>query len=149
MSRLVSLLLIPLCLLGQPMPHAHSGSDANTPKDHDARPHVHIGGGHSHSHGKAHHHGAAAGHHHDDDGPVQNAVSSLADHESDALYLSDFRADGSLKKVQSPTDAIPLSVVWELVWPVVQSESPCWNVMQPPDPFGGMPVYLRTASLRI
>jgi hypothetical protein len=149
MSRLMSLLLIPLCLLGQPMPHAHHGSDVSTPKGHDTRPHVHIGGGHSHSHEKGHHHGVAAGHHHDDEGRAQTAVSSLADHENDALYFSDFPADGSLKRGQLPTDSIPLLVVWELIWPSVQDEWPCWLVMHPPDLFGGLPVYLRTASLRI
>ena len=144
MSRLVALLLIPLCLLGQAMPHSHAGSRSGEPEDHGDRPHVHLGHHHGHSHECDHRH-----HHDDEECPAGNRVCSGTDHDSDAVYLGDFLASVSLKTVSAPAAASIVAALWSTCVPVVPAVTVCRYLAAPPDPSGGLPVYLRTTSLRI
>ena len=91
MRWFVSLLLIPMCLLGNPLPHAHCGSGASGPADHAARPHIHLLGGHHpfHSPMAQHRHGQA-GHNHDQPPSQASTVCPMGDHEADAFYLADW-----------------------------------------------------------
>ncbi len=61
----ISLILIPMCLFGQGLPHSHGGSDISEPADHAVRPHVHLYASrphHDHENGVEHdHHHAHAG----------------------------------------------------------------------------------------
>lgn len=143
MSRVVAFLLIPLCLMGQPMPHAHAGLAG---KDHhDGRNHVHLGHRHHHSHGAGHRHH----HHHDDDARPQGC-SELPDHDADAVFLGDLSAGDPLKRVAAPQWDLVIDVSRALLVPLIAVDRVrCRYVVDPPDPSSGTPVYLQTASLRI
>ncbi len=144
MSRVVALLLIPLCLLGQPMPHAHSVAEHDQRSKHDGRAHIHLG--HSHHHG---HHAHGDHHHHGDEAPLQS-VSELPEHDADAIFLGDFHASGSLKKVDVPQCPLMTALLWSWLTPIlVDVDQHSSYVLSPPDPLGGTPVYLKTTSLRI
>lgn len=143
MSRLVALLLIPLCLLGQPMPHSHAGSRSDEPGDHSSRPHVHLGHHHSHSHSRGHQH------HHEDESPAETSVFAGTDHDGDAIYLGDFRASGSLKTVSAPSAMLFIAAIWHSWMPAAPAITVCRYIAAPPDSSAGMPVYLQATSLRI
>lgn len=146
MSRVIALLLIPLCLLGQPMPHAHA--DRSGKDDHDARTHIHVG--HVHP-GHCHHHSHGGGHHHHHDAePGLPGLSDLPDHDADAVFLGDFRSGGSLRKVAVPQWNLDHAAVWTRMVPIIADRNACCRyVLEPPDPSGGTPLYLQATSLLI
>lgn len=156
MRRFVSLLLIPLYLIGAPMPHSHCGTGVVEPNNHATQPHLHLAGGHDHSHSHSashgHQHSAALDHHDDEDSGStgsEPSVTPRTDHDADALYLTDQTSDGRRHVVEPPTGAFALQAIvvdddrlgrqkahFKWAWP-------------PPDADGGLPIYLRISSLRI
>jgi hypothetical protein len=95
MRRVIALLLIPMCLFGQGMPHSHAGTGVCEPEGHAARPHVHLHCGHDHDEVVAahdHHHADAANHDHlqvrvTSERTNAPAFAPIADHDADAFYL--------------------------------------------------------------
>ncbi|MEZ6076116.1 MAG: hypothetical protein R3C56_10735 [Pirellulaceae bacterium] len=95
MKRVLSLLLIALLMLGHLLPHSHVGTGADQPGDPAARPHIHLAShdshhGHSHDHAQAtddHDHGDSI-RHGTDTASNTLGISSLSDHDSDAIYFA-------------------------------------------------------------
>ena len=99
MNRFVSLLLIPLLMLGHVLAHSHAGTGTNHLNDRAARPHIHLTSHdhhknrdhHGHAHGSAlisgdHDHGDSV-HPKADSGRDRLHLTGLNDHDSDAVYL--------------------------------------------------------------
>jgi len=93
MKRLVSLLLIPMFMLGQPLPHSHAGAGVDQPDDHAARPHVHLAQ-QDHHHGHSHAEPEMEADDHRDDSGVSDADEGIAaifglnGHDDNAFYLA-------------------------------------------------------------
>ncbi|WP_146516491.1 hypothetical protein [Rubripirellula amarantea] len=149
LARILSLLLIPLFVLGQSLPHSHLGSGIGTPSDHANRPHVHLGGGHSHHDDGDHHHD------HDETGVDDLACSATGfalslphQHDSDAVYLASASIAVGRSAAAPSTDAVSVDACLsiESARPHVPMSSPR-NVSA--RRYGGLPIYLLTASLRL
>lgn len=162
MRQLISLLLIPLAMLGQCLPHSHLGSGAHSLDDHSPRPHIHLSGGHQHASpdGDHHHDGLVddGEHHNDIDAAnfelpqlVQTdrapfSVSVPADHDSDAIYFADQSCAVKL------TDSVPhddsLDFGWSKSTPFVLGNARIHNrISHPPDRFASLPIFLKVSSL--
>ncbi len=153
MNRLVSLLLILLLVLGQPLIHSHAGSGVFEPGGHDLRPHVHLAA-HSHQHDAPH---GDDEHHHEGDHPRDSdnheqspegeAVSPLVDHDSDAIYL----LASTAVSASVPSFSIDFEVAQtRSVAYFNQFDAPDRNCScGPPDRYATLPVFLLTASLRL
>lgn len=153
MHRLVSLLLIPLCLMGQFFcPHSHHGTGVAEPSGHSARPHIHLSGGHDHHHGHPHRH-HSHGESDDADHPAESTVpesaSPLTDHDRDALYLVNSSCDSRLSAVRVIVDFSPASGFWAFAPMPLLSPLSTAGAFDPPDRYGGLALYLRVSSLRI
>lgn len=147
MNRFVSLLLIPLFVLGQVLPHSHAGSGVVEPDDHSARPHVHLSHSH-HEHGDGHEHG----HEHD------TVVSSLdgftatphsANHDHDAVYFAASTVFASRAVVATQFE---WSTMLDLPLPstlAIGELRSCSRISDPPDRCSPIPIYLLVASLRL
>jgi hypothetical protein len=146
MHRIVSLLLIPLCLMGQFFcPHSHVGTVVDEPIEHSSRPHVHLSASYDH---QRHH--QVADHCHDGEDPVApETASPLTDHDRDALYLADSTCDSRILVVRQMVDFPPASGVWSAVPTPTPQCASIEGIFNPLDPYGGLPIYLRIASLRI
>lgn len=166
MCRWVSLVLIPLLLVGQSfgMAHTHQGTGVAEPKDHAARPHFHTHGGngrrhhhHHHSYGnttanglgrvKHRHHGEAH------ESPEAASWRSAADHDDDAVYVSTavtlgvgrrLAADDSGAQAIVGLDAGTTEKTWERA-----TDNGLVLGLPPPVPLSRIPLYLRNLSLRI
>lgn len=165
MRTLISIVLIPLCMLGQCLPHSHTGVSAHSLDDHSSRPHVHLSGGHHHGPNDDHHpHDGPVNleqeHHHsafgDDeiDQPclVQSdskpcaVIAVPADHDSDAIYFADpsyaVKLAGSVPKV----DALDLAC-GSFSPRVLGGAGVHKRVGHPPDRFASLPIFLTVSSL--
>ena len=154
LNRFVSLLLIPIFVLGSAVPHSHAGSSAPIPSDHSARPHIHVG---SHHHG---HHGHTHSHEHDEPsdplvataGP-DDAAGSCADrplgHDADAIYLLD---TGDYTPPSTPMERESGEPLLTFL-PHLSDSSP--PALQRPAhghsflPHYGLPIFLLDAALRL
>jgi len=144
MHRLLSLILIPLFVLGPALPHSHAGSETIAPDNHGSRPHVHLHGHDHHTHGDEHHH-----HHHDDDKSSESdPLSTSAEHDSDAVYFA--------ASDQFPSRSISLQRIdlGQLQWLPAElndqtSPATAFQVVDPPDRFPTLPVYLLNRTLRL
>ncbi|WP_068138662.1 hypothetical protein [Roseimaritima ulvae] len=159
MNRVVSLLLIPMFLLGQCSAHAHGGSGVSGSETHGQRPHLHVGAisgqsqephprGHQNAHGDepSHDHG------HPHAGVEFNTANSLLsnhrDHDADAIYFAGgVTVSGRIDKVNDPCPVV-LASMWccDELKPSTAVDSASCN---PPDRYGNLPIYLQTASLRL
>lgn len=155
MHRFVSLLLIPVFVLGQPLPHSHAGMNGGESEGHSQRPHFHLSVDHHHGHtGEGHHH-----HHHhhphEQGDPSElhaeltfsNVFSIPVDHDSDAVYLAD--TDWTVSRTVS-VPVVNATIFWiRTVRPIVTNTRADCRQCHPPDRDAGLPVYLLTASLRL
>lgn len=97
MNRIVTILLIPLFVVGNALAHSH-GTVAH-PSNVQTRSHVHVSGGshhdqdahdshHHHSHDHDHRHHGQDHQNHDQDGESSDSTPvAPVEHESDAVYL--------------------------------------------------------------
>ena len=151
MNRFLSVLLIPLFVLGQALPHSHAGSGMVEPVDHAARPHLHLFLGHSPDH--THH---DDGDHDRDHGEQVDSVDSTSvhflsthdDHDSDAVYL--VKSDTSLSRSLS-VERAGCPIAFDFVelcfdWPKGLAFGFA-NLL--PDRPAGLPIYLLVGSLRL
>ena len=149
MNRLVSLLLIPLFILGQVCCHSHAETGVDAPSNHDSRPHVHVSvsvhhHGHSHhEHSDDKHQGSVAADLELTDMP--GAVFSVNEHDSDAIYLSN-----------SPITCRQSFGGWEIdsslacvIGAVCLKQGQTYQRQRvvPPQRYWTLPIYLLTASL--
>jgi hypothetical protein len=145
MNRLISLLLIPLFMLGQPLPHSHAGTGIIEPDGHSIRPHIHVAGGHSHD--TSDHHHVHAGQSAADGVVVAVAETAPTDHNSDAIYLVDGKWTASRTVVVSKI--VFAELAWTSLAPVNREVDHACRFSDPPDRYAGLPIYLLTASLRL
>ena len=158
MKRLVTLLVIPMMLLGHVLPHTHAGTRVDRPDDHSARPHIHLA-----MHGHGHTHGETAAHGLDEHGLDKNDVDQqVADrpsdghldlftvnqHDEDAVYLggsttSHHRLNGS--GVQSDSTSAHFVVPEAFGCLATLGRQYTWS----PQLYYSLPIYLLTASLRL
>ncbi len=170
MRSLVSLLLIPLAVLGQCLSHAHLGIGAHSLDDHSSRPHIHLSGGHLHNsldddhHDGDHHHDGLVdeeqGDHHIDIGDanfelpqwVQPSVAPCSDfavptdHDSDAIYFADPSCAVKLADSVAYDDLMDFG--WGRSTPFVLGNAGIRNrISHPPDRFASLPIFLTVNSL--
>ena len=147
----MALLLISLCVLGTPMSHAHHGIGACEPADHAVRPHLHLAGGHSHSHAHAakhqHSHGPG-GHAHGHTHTVRSKVivSPIDDHDSDALYLTDWTSNFRCSPCSPPIDEFTCLSMPRLR-ELEGNDTSFVCVWRPPDDLTTRPLFMRYCSL--
>lgn len=146
MGRFLTLLLIPLLLLGRPVPHSHAGSGIVSPDGHDLRPHVHL---HSDHHGHHHgHHSHDRSSHKTDDKDRKVELVPVADHDANAVYFSLGTVPVSKQSGSSLVQTLELIAFNPT--PELLAEQECrylrWH---PPDFTAKLPIYLLTASLRL
>lgn len=148
MRPFVSLLMIPLLVLGHGLCHSHSAIGGNGAGELSARPHFHLSHGHTHASQPAPPQGAGSGA--QASATTSAEVLSLpADHDSDSLYLGDTTCSLNrmlLRKLE-PTTA------WDRL------TTPCWQMryggashllnFHPPDWQRPLPIFLLIASLRL
>lgn len=151
MRRVLSLLLIPMCLTGPARPHAHAGSE---PGDHDVRPHVHVGHAHVHRHGSStphrHHGPKSAAHRHPRSGGGRAGWTAPRNaHDADSLYLTQVVVTARGREAARPVDGPNATGCPSPVFSVGSAPRGVVTAPDPPDPFGGRPIFLRTASLRL
>lgn len=124
MNRFVSQLLIPLLMLGHVLTHSHAGTSTDQRNDRAARPHIHLTS-HDHQKNRVHHGHSHHGHSHCSD-LISEAhdhgdsvhrkadirrdrlqLTSLNDHDSDAVYLmSSTQTYSRLRDICSPEKAL-------------------------------------------
>ncbi|WP_231603104.1 hypothetical protein [Neorhodopirellula pilleata] len=172
LNRLLSILLIPLFVLGQALPHSHAGSGMVEPEDHANLPHLHLSSGHSHGHhhGDGHRHGhddghGDHGHAHPSDTPTGQSpqagqspkagespqatfMSTPVDHDSDAVYVA--QSNNTLGRASHVLQASFASVGVFVEFPADRHDRQ-WlhRSNQMPDRSTGLPIYLLVASLRL
>ena len=162
MNRFVSLLLIPIFMLGHVLPHSHAGTSVVEPNGHSLRPHIHLSSDHHHD---DHHHDDHDDDDHDDDDHEHHhagdqsdgehsetaATATLSvptDHDSDAVYFSD--SDWTASRTVATTLVDSATVAWTSLAPSFDCDSrPGCRCGDPPDRYAGLPIYLLTASLRL
>lgn len=151
MNRLLSILLIPLFVLGQSLPHSHAGSGVVEPDDHAGRPHVHLSAGQ----GNHHEHNVSDGHGHghdlqdekaSDDSPLTGSLSVPVDHDSDAIYVAQSNSTLGRANVVSPL-SFAIICTFVKVFPdrLDRPSLHCSNQIS--DWSVGLPIYLLVASL--
>ena len=145
----ISLILIPFCLLGQPMPHSHFGLSTAESKGHSERPHIHVCGGHRHDHGSNGHTHTHHSHPRSESPLIPTDRGHEPDHDHDAVYLSNCIYDARFPVVQRTSDAITLIGMWITTSDLGQLRISCDCAIDHRDPYGGVPLYLSIASLRI
>ena len=153
MNRIVSLLLIPMFMLGHVLSHSHAGSGVVEPGGHMARAHVHISGGHQHEH-DGHSHDGYDHQHHDAGNPADEDRSETAriatlsvpvEHDSDAVYLIETEWTVGRTVAVQQVD----SVAFAFAPPTTCHARLGSRLVEPPDRYTGLPIYLLTASLRL
>ncbi len=148
LAQLLSILLIPLFVLGQALPHSHAGSSMGEQDDHANRPHVHVRGGHSHLKGADHHHDAVEACADDQAGSGSCISSRPNGHDSSAVYLASATIAFGRAPVAQHTDVVDVGVscLIETSRPIV----PKGRVENAPlRRYGSLPIYLSVASLRL
>ncbi len=145
MYRFISLLLIPFVVLGQGLPHSHTGIGVSKPNGHSLRPHVHL-----HSLDYAHAHAEHADSNQQASSKDKKSihgdfVSPVADHDSDAIYLL---ATTELIRT-CPSIVIDFLVADWAAYPspAVVLEQCRYRTGDPPDKHAGLPFYLLESSL--
>lgn len=153
MHRLLSLLLIPTCLMGQLFcPHSHVGTGVAEPQGHAVRPHIHLSGGHDHCHGRPHRHHSDQGiehSHHAAEAAVPESASPLTDHDQDALYFTCHTCDSRIVVAKQTLDFPPAVGLGKSAGKLGLQQWSIADHFDPPDEHGGLPLYLRISSLRI
>ncbi len=152
MNRFVSLLLIPMFMLGHVLPHSHVGGSIVEPNGHSLRPHIHLSSDHHHHHDDVDdHEHRQAGDQADAEHSQTAVAASLSvpiDHDSDAVYLAAANWTASRTIVTTQADSATLD--WTTLAPLVDRDScPGCLIGHQPDRYAGLPIYLRTASLRL
>lgn len=153
MNRIVSLLLIPLLMLGHVLPHSHVGTGTDQPDDHAARPHIHLAshdsGTDSHEHAEVsedHEHGDSI-HQNSDAIANSDGISGRNDHDDDAIYLanspSTFGRSVGTKQIDLPVAFVVADQC------LAQSQTHQPQRVIPPQRSSSLPIYLLTASLRL
>ncbi|MCM2372270.1 hypothetical protein [Aporhodopirellula aestuarii] len=159
MRRLVTLLLIPMFMLGHALSHSHAGTGVDSPRDHAVRPHLHLSSSdHAHEHGHDHHDDAEHAHSHHvqhetsaEDGSLATSedavISGVQDHDSDAIYFANSPATPgrSVCDVQNIT-AQDYLIGEEFIADLNASHPP---LRHPPQRYTTLPIFLLTASLRL
>lgn len=164
MKQLVSLLLIPMIVLGQAMPHSHAGTGVAESDDHASRPHLHLSIGHSH------HHDADHADHEHDHGTIKTEADDFAssgyslpiEHDSDAIYLAQHIASHIRSVAKHHVDTGDCVFAETLDWnhrtyspKVLSSVTPdryaatAERYAATAERYAGPPIYLLVASLRI
>ncbi|TWT97254.1 hypothetical protein [Neorhodopirellula pilleata] len=151
MNRLFSILLIPLFVLGQALPHSHAGSGMVEQDDHAGRPHVHLSSGHSHDQG--HQDGDEHGHDHQDDkasddSPRTGVLSVPVNHDSDAIYVGQSNITLGRASAVSQLNFANICTFVEVFTDRPDRRS-LLGSNQMPDRSAGLPIYLLVASLRL
>jgi hypothetical protein len=158
MGRIVSLLLIPMFMLGQALPHSHAGSGVAEPECHSRRPHVHLDFDHHHaSDGDDHDHHHASddhGHHHSgQQGDTSDTDSSAAfsiplDHDSGAVYFT--QTDWTTTRTVASLKVDSSDLLWTSIASLFVCDPRMRNrLSDPPDRYWPRPIYLLTASFRL
>ena len=151
MPRIVPLLLIPMLVLGQALPHSHAGTDVVEPNGHSLRPHIHLSSDHHHDHDDDDHEHHHAGDQSESEHSQPTAIATLSvpiDHDSDAFYVAD--ADWTAGRSVGTTQVDSATAVWTSLAPSVNRDSrPGCRCDDPADRYAGLPIYLLTASLRL
>ena len=171
MRSLVSLLLIPLAVLGQCLPHSHMGIGAHSLADDSSRPHIHLSGGHLHEsldddhHDADHHHDGLVdeeqGDHHINIGDDNFELPQLGqsgvvpcsnfavptDHDSDAIYFAD--PSCAVKLADSVPHEDLTDIGWSLSSPSILGKAAGLHnrISHPPDRFASLPIFLTVNSL--
>ena len=147
MRLLVSLLLIPLFVLGQVLPHSHAGTGISVPHDHASRPHIHLHG-HDHHHDHGHHDEHGDDEKEESGNDSDDLLTESSDHDSDAVYLpeSDWTVS---RKVPHQMDLSFVVLAYEDCHKPFVVEGRLQAAFHPPDRESTLPVYLLTASLRL
>ena len=153
MNRLVSLLLIPLLMLGHLLPHSHVGTGTDQPDDHAARPHIHLAshdsGTDSHQHAEVSedHEHAETIHEKSDAVGRSHGISGQNDHYDDAIYLANSPSTIG-RSVGSKQIDLPVAfVIGDQC--LAQSQTHLPQRVVPPQRRSSLPIYLLTASLRL
>lgn len=164
MCQLVSLVLIPLLLVGQSvgLAHTHHGTGIAETEDHAVRPHFHTHGakGHRHTH---HRHGSTAAsgvdwlkhHRHGKSHGTPQAPDwhSIDDHDDDAVYVLMAVTWGVGRRLAAD-DCVVRSVIahdaktTEKAWVSATNDGLVLG-LPPPVLLSRIPLYLRNLSLRI
>ncbi|TWU46572.1 hypothetical protein [Rubripirellula reticaptiva] len=153
MNRLVSLLLIPMFMLGQPLPHSHAGACVDQADDHASRPHVHFAQ-HDHHHGHSHAERESETDYHRDDSGVADAADDIAaifgmnGHDDDAFYLANSTPSHhrlSIGGEQNHFAVVPFNVPEHLGCRPMSGP----QILVPLQRRSSLPIYLLTASLRL
>jgi hypothetical protein len=169
MTRFVSLLLIPMFMLGQAWPHSHAGFTGVDSDEHALRPHVHFSTADRHE--DDHHHLSDGSHdhashsHQHSDGPAHEnhsphehrsghevaashcTIDPLFDHEADAVYIAAVTSVAPRTVVSTEVDqSAVLCWIDPAFTPSARWRNPTDD---PPDRYVSLPIYLLTASLRL
>lgn len=156
----ISLLLIPMCLFGQSLPHSHGGSRMGEPADRAARPHVHLHASHHHHHHgdgveHDHHHAKVEKHSSHHRGAKKQlktpAFMAQADHDEDAFYV-EVTVPSITRQVPVKATAVGRLVDSIISHQVVSVTSPLasgHSGAAPPGYCADLPILARTFSLRI
>ena len=161
MRSFISLLLIPLVMLGQPLPHSHAGTNVVETSDHASRPHLHVASGHApHKHADHNHtnhsqrnssHWDGEHHHQHANSSVANTVAALSqstEHDADAVYGAGTSC--TVKRTPIRSDLSFVVIDRELVVPLAMNDaSPYSRTSDPPDRYAKLPLFLLIASLRL
>lgn len=162
MCRWISLVLIPLLLVGQSfgLAHTHRGTDVAESKDHAVRPHIHTHGSRGHHHHRrtstvADRLGRATHRHQADALKSPEAASwrSADDHDDDAVYVSTAVTIGVNSRLAAG-DSIVRSIVGH---DAGTTDKTCQHLvggglvlgLPPPVSLSRVPLFLRNLSLRI
>jgi hypothetical protein len=151
MNRLVSLLLIPIFMLGHELPHSHAGTGVVEPEGHSLRPHVHVSVDHDHDHdddGHKHHHTGSQSEPDSSETATTATLSVPTDHDSDAVYFVDI--DWTASRTVAGPQIDTTTLVWTSLAPSDKRDRRLGcRIVDPPDRYAGLPIYLLTASLRL
>ncbi|QDS92422.1 hypothetical protein FF011L_11650 [Roseimaritima multifibrata] len=152
MNRILSLLLIPLFMLGHILPHSHAGVGVDEAHGDAYRPHIHVSSGHH----DGHNHHAAGEHHHAGDHTAPESAPASAtlvltapvDHDFGAIYIADTDWT-TIRTTAAPTVASVPSVWGSLAFSLDLDSCSIGRWDEPVDHYGRLPIYLLTASLRL
>ena len=150
MDRVFRIVVIALALIGQPVAHGHVES-SSTQETHSQRSHVHLGVAHSHTHS---HRGLktsrpAGCDDRESDSKPSDGVSELPEHDRDAIFLPSYQTTKVAEKIFVPCWSLCLGACIDAPSLVEKDVRINPLVFGPPNSWDGMPVFLRTTSLRI
>lgn len=154
MKQLISLLLIPMFVLGHVMPHSHAGTGVAESNDHASRPHLHLSVAPSHHHDGDHDDGAKHEQHGDDsvdndsDSHGNASYSLPREHDDDAIYVAQDIASHARSLGPLSVDCGDCGNARDFLGDLRVSTA---NVLRnrAPDRYAVLPIYLLVASLRL